>query len=154
MCCALNNYACINIKSQRSRSFLFKQVPESVEHGTYWKSWYKTIPVRIWFRNSLNSVSRLPFLQVLLATYFFFLYDNTPYYRPIPYYHSSPLDLSFSFSSFMAWISFFSFMRLFWNHIFICLSVRQRRCDSSIRLLLVRYLLNLNSFSSSSVWYL
>jgi hypothetical protein len=52
----------------------------------------------------------------------------------------------------MAWISFFSFMRLFWNHIFICLSVRHSMCDSSILRRLVRYRLNLNSFSSSNVW--
>lgn len=62
------------------------------------------------------------------------------------------LALLASFNSLMAWISFFSFMRLFWNHIFICLSVRHSMCDSSILRRLVRYRLNLNSFSSSNVW--
>ncbi|KAL8165340.1 UNVERIFIED_CONTAM: hypothetical protein K2H54_040084 [Gekko kuhli] len=38
-------------------------------------------------------------------------------------------------------LSFFHFMRLFWNQILICLSERQRACAISILLLRVRYLL-------------
>lgn len=49
--------------------------------------------------------------------------------------------------------SFFHFMRLFWNQILICLSVRQSAWAISIRLLRVRYRLKWNSFSSSKVWY-
>lgn len=57
---------------------------------------------------------------------------------------SPPLDL----------FSFFHFMRLFWNHILICRSVRQSACAISILLRLVRYRLKWNSFSNSNVWYL
>lgn len=49
--------------------------------------------------------------------------------------------------------SFFHFMRRFWNQILICLSVKHSACAISIRLLLVRYRLKWNSFSSSNVWY-
>lgn len=49
--------------------------------------------------------------------------------------------------------SFFHFMRLFWNHILICRSVRQSAWAISIRLRLVKYLLKWNSFSNSRVWY-
>ena len=48
--------------------------------------------------------------------------------------------------------SFFHFIRRFWNQILICRSVRQRAWAISIRLLLVRYRLKWNSFSSSRVW--
>lgn len=50
--------------------------------------------------------------------------------------------------------SFFHFIRLFWNHILICRSVKFNACAISILLLLVRYLLKWNSFSNSSVWCL
>lgn len=49
--------------------------------------------------------------------------------------------------------SFFHFIRLFWNHILICLSVRHNAWAISIRLLRVRYRLKWNSFSNSKVWY-
>ena len=49
--------------------------------------------------------------------------------------------------------SFFHFIRLFWNQILICRSVRQSACAISIRRRLVRYRLKWNSFSSSRVWY-
>ena len=40
--------------------------------------------------------------------------------------------------------SFFHFMRLFWNQIFICLSVKPSEWAISMRLLLVKYLCNYN----------
>lgn len=46
--------------------------------------------------------------------------------------------LSCSFNSLIAWISFFSFILLFWNHILIWRSVRHRECAISMRLLLVK----------------
>lgn len=49
--------------------------------------------------------------------------------------------------------SFFHFIRLFWNQILICRSVRQSACAISMRRRLVRYRLKWNSFSSSRVWY-
>lgn len=58
---------------------------------------------------------------------------------------------SWSFISFIAWFSFFIFIRLFWNQILICLSVSVRWCDISIRRRRVKYLLMRNSFSNSSV---
>ncbi|KAF3836511.1 hypothetical protein F7725_029069 [Dissostichus mawsoni] len=48
--------------------------------------------------------------------------------------------------------SFFHFMRRFWNQILMCLSVRLRFSASSTRRGLEMYLLNRNSFSSSSSW--
>lgn len=48
--------------------------------------------------------------------------------------------------------SFFHFIRLFWNQILTCRSVSPKACDTSMRLLRVRYGLKRNSFSSSSVW--
>jgi len=63
---------------------------------------------------------------------------------PSPPWPSPPLVL----------FSFFHFIRRFWNHIFICRSVRHSACAISIRRLRVRYRLKWNSFSSSSVWYL
>lgn len=46
--------------------------------------------------------------------------------------------------------SFFHFIRLFWNHILICLSVRFNMAASSIRLGRDIYLLKWNSFSNSN----
>ena len=48
--------------------------------------------------------------------------------------------------------SFFHFIRLFWNHIFMCLSVKFNIAANSIRLGLDMYLLKWNSFSNSSSW--
>ena len=48
--------------------------------------------------------------------------------------------------------SFFHFILRFWNHIFMCLSVRFSIAASSIRLGLEMYLLKWNSFSSSRSW--
>lgn len=48
-----------------------------------------------------------------------------------------------------SFILFFCFIRLFWNHIFTCVSFSCKAEAISMRLALVRYLLKWNSFSSS-----
>lgn len=50
-------------------------------------------------------------------------------------------------------VSFFAFIRRFWNQILICRSVKPSECAISIRRRRVRYRLKWNSFSSSNVWY-
>lgn len=45
---------------------------------------------------------------------------------------------------------FFHLVRRFWNHVLICTSVKLSDFESSIRLLTLRYLSSLNSFSSFS----
>merc|ERR1719234_2284866 len=62
-------------------------------------------------------------------------------------------DSSMSGPSSFVLFSFFHFIRRFWNHILICLSVKQSACAISILRLRVRYRLKWNSFSSSRVWY-
>lgn len=47
---------------------------------------------------------------------------------------------------------FFIFILRFWNQILTCLSVRLSSRATSYLRSLVRYMLNRNSFSSSSVW--
>lgn len=47
---------------------------------------------------------------------------------------------------------FFCFMRLFWNHIFTCVSFSSSVAAISTRRARVRYLLKWNSFSSSVSW--
>ena len=61
-------------------------------------------------------------------------------------------SLSSLFNSSIFFFSFFSFIRRFWNQILICLSVRQRACEISMRRRRVKYLLNRYSFSNSNVW--
>lgn len=46
--------------------------------------------------------------------------------------------------------SLFHFIRRFWNHILICVSVRSKLDAISIRRVLVKYLLKWNSFSNST----
>ena len=50
------------------------------------------------------------------------------------------------------WLFFLLFIRLFWNHILICLSVRFKFRASSQRFCLETYALKRNSFSNSKVW--
>lgn len=59
-----------------------------------------------------------------------------------------------SLLSFFSLFIFFIFIRRFWNQILTCRSVRFSTRATSYRRSLVRYILNKNSFSSSSVWYL
>lgn len=50
-------------------------------------------------------------------------------------------------------LSFFHFIRRFWNHILICRSDRVSVWAISMRRRRVRYLLKWNSFSSSRIWW-
>lgn len=52
------------------------------------------------------------------------------------------------------WWVFLFFIRLFWNHIFTCLSVKFKFLASSHRFCFDTYELNKNSFSNSNVWNL
>ncbi len=66
-----------------------------------------------------------------------------------------PVGSSLAAWDFARWASlcsFFHFILLFWNQIFICRSVRFNAWAISMRRRRVRYLLKWNSFSSSSVW--
>lgn len=68
---------------------------------------------------------------------------NTRRWKFLP---KSPFPLSL--------LSFFFFIRRFWNQILICLSESFRESAISMRFALVMYWLNWNSFSSSMSWAL
>ena len=57
-----------------------------------------------------------------------------------------------TFLVFGSLLSFFHFIRRFWNQILICLSLKQREWAISILLLRVKYRLKWNSFSNSRIW--
>lgn len=64
-------------------------------------------------------------------------------------------ELQWHHSSFArSLLIFFIFILRFWNQILTCLSVRLSSRATSYLRSLVRYMLNRNSFSSSSVWCL
>lgn len=58
------------------------------------------------------------------------------------------------FSLVSSWPSFLNFTRRFWNHILTCFSDKFKYVAISIRRSLERYILELNSRSSSSSWVL